>query len=142
MRGAKSWVEVKGGNTLTENYSVLAPEVLKRHDGKPLAQRNALFIGTLLAADAVLVAGQAASHCVKSSIEDLLGEIRRQDDQLARKVYILRDCMSAVAVPDGRGGFLADFTGEADIAIGKFEQAGMNVVESTAPIESWPGIHL
>jgi hypothetical protein len=27
-RGAQSWVEVKGGNPLTENYSVLRPEVL------------------------------------------------------------------------------------------------------------------
>ncbi len=141
-RGAKSWVEVKGGNTLTENYSVLAPEVLKRHDGKPLAQRNALFIGTLLDADAVVIAGQAASHCVKSSIDDLLGEIRRKDDRLAKKVYILRDCMSAVAVPDGRGGFLADFTAEAEAAIRSFEQAGMNVVDSTEPVASWPGINL
>ena len=39
-RGAQSWVEVKGGNPLTENYSVLRPEVLMRHDGQPLAQRN------------------------------------------------------------------------------------------------------
>ena len=35
-RGAQSWVEVKGGNPLTENYSVLRPEVLMRHDGQPL----------------------------------------------------------------------------------------------------------
>jgi len=141
-RGAQSWVEVKGGNALTENYSVLRPEVLARHDGQPLAQRNTAFIKTLLTADAVVIAGQAASHCVKSSIDDLLEEIVAQDRQLARKVYVLADCMSAVTVPDGKGGFVADFTPQADEALKRFADAGMNVVRSTDPIDTWPGIHL
>jgi len=138
-RGAKAWVEVKGGNTLTENYSVLAPEVLMRHDRKPLAQRNTLFVKTLLDADAVIIAGQAASHCVKSTIDDLLNEIKATDDRLAQKVYILRDCMSAVAVPDPAkpGSFLADFTPQAEEALKKFANAGMNVVESTTPLADW-----
>ena len=110
-----------------------------RHDRRPLAQKNALFIKTLLDADAVLIAGQAASHCVKSSIEDLLGEIRAQDETLAKKVYVLRDCMSAVAVPDGSGGFVADFTPQAEAALTRFERAGMNVVESTTSPADWPG---
>jgi len=137
-------VEVKGGNALTENYSVLSPEVLTRHDGRPLAQRNTQFIKTLLEADAVVIAGQASSHCVKSSIEDLLGEIRAQDEALARKVYVLKDCMSSVAVPDptAKGKLLFDFTPQADDALARFAQAGMNVVESTTPIASWPGIKL
>ncbi len=144
VRGSKNWMEVKGGNTLTENYSVLAPEVLMRYDGQPLAQRNTQFIQTLLDADAVIVAGQAASHCVKSSIEDLLDEIKAKDEKLARKVYVLRDCMSSVAVPDpGRPGqFLFDFTPQAEEAIRRFEAAGMHVVDSTTPVASWPEIKL
>jgi nicotinamidase-related amidase len=141
-RGAQSWVEVKGGNALTENYSILRPEVLTRHDGQPLAQRNTAFIKTLLTADAVVIAGQAASHCVKSSIDDLLHEIVAQDKVLARKVYILSDCMSSVTVPDGKGGFSADFTPQAEQALRRFADAGMHVVRSTDPIASWPGIHL
>jgi nicotinamidase-related amidase len=141
-RGAQSWVEVKGGNALTENYSVLRPEVLMRHDGQPLGQRNTAFIKTLLTADAVVIAGQAASHCVKSSIDDLLDEIVAQDKQLAHKVYVLADCMSAVTVPDGKGGFLADFTPQADEALRRFADAGMHVVRSTEPMETWPGIQL
>lgn len=138
VRGAQSWVEVKGGNALTENYSVLRPEVLSRHDGQPLAQRNTSFLKTLLTADAVIIAGQAASHCVKSSIEDLLDEIAQQDKALARKVYILSDCMSSVTVPDGKGGFAADFTPQAEEALERFRAAGMHVVRSTDPIDSWP----
>ncbi len=146
VRGARASVEVKGGNALTENYSVLAPEVLTRHDGRPLAQRNTQFIRTLLDADSVVIAGQAASHCVKSSIEDLLGEIQAQDPALVRKVYVLRDCMSAVAVPDPAaprsGRFAFDFTPQAEDALRRFADAGMHVVDSTTPIESWPDIRL
>ncbi|MGC4119004.1 MAG: cysteine hydrolase family protein [Myxococcales bacterium] len=138
VRGAQSWVEVKGGNALTENYSVLRPEVLTRFDGAPLAQRNTAFLKTLLGSDAVVIAGQAASHCVKSSIDDLLDEILAQDASLARKVYVLKDCMSAVAVPDGKGGFAADFTPQAEAALERFAKAGMHVVRSTDPMETWP----
>ena len=142
VRAAQSWVEVKGGNPLTENYSVLRPEVLMRHDGAPLAQRNTSFLKTLLTADYVAIAGQAASHCVKSSIDDLLTEIVAQDAALARKVYLLTDCMSAVTVPDGKGGFVADFTGDAEKALDRFAAAGMHLVKSTDPIESWPDVKL
>ncbi len=142
VRGSQSWVEVKGGNPLTENYSVLRPEVLSRHDGAPLAQRNTKFLETLMSSDAVLIAGQAASHCVKSSIDDLLAEIVSTDPELARKIYVMTDCMSSVTVPDGEGGLAADFTDEAESALARFADAGMNLVRSTEPIESWPGLEL
>jgi nicotinamidase-related amidase len=141
-RVAQSSVEVKGGNPLTENYSVLRPEVLTRFDGAPLAQRNTQFIKTLLAADAVIIAGQAASHCVKSSIDDLLDEIVASDPALARKVYLVTDCMSAVTVPDGKGGLAVDFTPQAVAALQRFADAGMHLVRSIDPIASWPGIRV
>jgi nicotinamidase-related amidase len=137
LRTSQSNVEVKGGNPLTENYSVLRPEVLSRFDGAPLAQRNTQFLQTLLSADAVIIAGQAASHCVKSTIDDLLTEIAAQDATLAKKVYLVTDCMSAVTVPDGKGGFAVDFTTQADAALQKFADAGMHLVRSTDPITSW-----
>jgi nicotinamidase-related amidase len=130
-RGAQSWVEVKGGHPLTENYSVMQPEVRTRHDGQPLAQKNTQFLATLLAADAVVIAGQAASHCVKSSIDDILAEIVASDPELAKKVYLVTDCMSAVTVPDGKGGLAADFTGDAEKALDRFAAAGMKLVKST-----------
>ncbi|MSP58900.1 MAG: nicotinamidase [Myxococcales bacterium] len=142
VRCAQSWAEVKGGNPFTENYSVMRPEVLSRHDGQPLAQRNTQFLSTLLTADAVIIAGQAARHCVKSSIDDLLSEIAVKDPALARKVYVLTDCMSSVTVPDGKGGFVADFTPQAEEALRRFEAAGMHLVRSTDPIAAWPGLSL
>jgi nicotinamidase-related amidase len=135
LRSAPDRSEIKGRNALSEFYSVFSTEVFGLHDG---GERNAALLDALLAEDAIIVAGQAASHCVKSSIEDLLDEIRRRDPALARKVYVLVDCMSSVAVPDGEGGFFADFTPQAEAALARFAEAGMHLVRSTDPIESWP----
>ena len=49
---------------------------------------------------------------------------------------------STVTVPDGKGGFVADFTSQADAALQKFADAGMHLVTSTTPIASWPGLRL
>ena len=129
--------EIKGGNAYTENYSVLSPEVLTRHDGGVLAQKNARFIERLLKNDAIVIGGQAASHCVKSTIDNLQTEILAVDPALAKKVYILRDCMSAVVVPGGD-----DYTDAANAALDRFANAGMNVVTSVEDIRGWPGIRL
>jgi len=140
VRGSQSWVQIKGDNPLTEHYSVFGPEVPRRFDGVLMAERDTGLVDKLLAADALVIAGEASSHCVKNSVEDLLDEVRARDPALARKVYLLADCMSAVAVPDGKGGFVADFTPEAEAALQRFAEAGMHLVRSTDPVESWPGI--
>lgn len=137
VRGTQSECEIKGGHPLTENYSVLRPEVLTRFDGQVLAQKNVSFIRTLMESDIVIIGGEADSHCVASSIDDLLSEILAKDPSLAKKVYILKDCMSSVVVPG-----LIDFTPQADAAHAKFANAGMHLVNSTDPMASWPGINL
>lgn len=141
-RGIQSHAEIKGTHPLTENYSVISPEVLTRFDGKPLAQKNTKFLETLFESDALVIGGQAASHCVKSTIDDLLGEIMAKDPELVKKVYIMTNCMSAVTVPDGNGGFLADFMEQAEEAHKRFADAGMHLVKSTDPIEDWPDIKI
>jgi nicotinamidase-related amidase len=146
-RSSRAAFEIKGDNPLTENYSVLAPEVRLRHDGGRLAGRNEDFLRILLEADAVVIAGQAASHCVKSSIEDFLDALRASHGEAAeliRKVYVLEDCMSSVTVPDPArpGQFLADFTPQAEEALRRFAEAGMHVVRSTEPMAEWPGMGL
>ncbi|HVC80962.1 MAG TPA: nicotinamidase [Chloroflexota bacterium] len=137
-RQTQAGIEMKGSHVLTENYSILRPEVLLSHDGGTLAQKNTALLATLLNSDVIVIAGQAASHCVKSTIEDLLAEIIAVDPSLAGKVYILADCMSSVVVPDGTGGFLADFTDQAAAALDRFQNAGMQAVDSTVPMADWP----
>ncbi|MEG4498988.1 isochorismatase [Microcoleus sp. F10-C6] len=125
-RNSQALFEIKGGNPLTENYSVLRPEVLDGFDGNPIAEKNTKFMDKLLNFDAVIIAGQAKSHCVAWTIDDLLTEIWARDTNLAKKVYLLEDCTSPVVVPG-----VVDFTEQADAAYQKFAAAGMNIVQST-----------
>ena len=135
IRNTQNSVQVKGGNPLTENYSIFGPEVTSRWDKSgTIAQKNAAFLNLLLNYDAVIIAGQASSHCVKSSIDDLLGEIQAKDPALAQKVAVLRDCTSAVVVPG-----LIDFTDDAEKAFDRYAAAGMKIVSSMDPIASWIG---
>jgi nicotinamidase-related amidase len=128
-RHSQTNFEIKGGNPLTENYSVLRPEVLDSPDGRPIAQKNSRFIQKLLEFDAVYIGGQAKSHCVAWTIDDLLSEIQVQDPALAQKVYLLEDCSSPVVVPG-----VVDFTDAADAAFQRFADAGMHLVKSTDAI--------
>jgi len=127
--------QVKGDNPLTENYSVISPEVLGNGEGKTIAERNRAFVSKLLQYDAVIIAGQAKSHCVAWTIDDLLYHMSAVDSQLARKVYLLEDCTSAVVVPG-----LIDYTDQAGESFRRFEAAGMHLVRSEDPIDTWPGI--
>jgi nicotinamidase-related amidase len=127
--------QVKGNNPWTENYSVLRPEVLEGADRQPIAERNTRLINKLLNFDAVIIAGQAKSHCVAWTIEDLLNEMAPHGRQLAEKVYLLEDCTSPVVVPG-----VIDYTDQADAAFKRFAEAGVHIVRSTEPIASWPGI--
>ncbi|MGD1941815.1 MAG: isochorismatase [Leptolyngbyaceae cyanobacterium] len=129
--------EIKGGNPLTENYSVLSPEVLEDETGSAIAAKNTAFTDELLTYDAIVVAGQAKSHCVAWSVDDLLSEITQRDPALAQKVYLLEDCTSPVVVPD-----VVDFTDAADAAYQRFAEAGMHRVTTQTPLADWPGIQL
>jgi nicotinamidase-related amidase len=104
--------QIKGNDPRTEAYSVLGPEVG--------GVRNEALVELLKSFDAVIVAGQAKSHCVAWTVEDLL------EDVAAERVYLLEDCMSPVVVPGA-----VDFTVEADEAIARFAERGVHVVRST-----------
>jgi nicotinamidase-related amidase len=89
------------------------------------------------AANDVFKAGRAKSHCVAWTIDDLLEDILARDRQLVEKVYLLEDCTSPVVILG-----VIDYMDLADAAFRRFADAGMHVVRSTDPIESWPGIKL
>jgi len=127
--------QVKGEHPLTEHYSMLGPEVTHGPDGDLLAGKNTVLIDRLLEFDAVVVAGQAKSHCVAWTIDDLLEGDDSRVQRLAERVYLLEDCSSAVVVPG-----VVDYTDDADAAYERFSAAGMHVVRSTEPMADWPGI--
>jgi nicotinamidase-related amidase len=131
-RAVRVRFETKGRYPLTENYSALRPEVLDTNTGRIIGRKNTELIDRLLGYDTLIVAGQAKSHCVAWTIDDLLSEIRARGAARTPSVYLLEDCMSPVVVPG------ADFTETANAAFARFEEAGMCVVRSTEAMESWP----
>ena len=132
-RYAPAGFQPKGDNPLTEHYSMLGPEVEEDREGEPLGRRNQPLIEELLRFDAVVIAGQAKSHCVAWTIQDLLHDATVQERGLEEKVYLLEDCTSPVVVPG------ADYTDDADAAFARFAEAGAHVVRSTDPLAEWPG---
>lgn len=138
-RGAANIPEIKGGNPLFEEYSIFKPEVMFCFDGRPIpgAQKRTKLIKTILGGDMVIVAGQAASHCLAWTVKDLLDEILAQDTKLADKVYILKDCTSSVVIPG-----VIDFTDQTEKVFQNFADAGIHLVNSTDPIETWTGVNL
>ena len=136
VRASQTQFEAKGDNPLTENYSVLSPEVLSDETARPIAQKNNRLIEHLLSFDVIIIAGQAKSHCVAWTVSDLLSEIQTRDSVIARKVYLLEDCTSPVVVSG-----IVDFTSDADRTYQQFAQAGMNIVKSTDAVNEWPAFN-
>lgn len=124
--------QVKGNTILTENYSALGPEVTHDQDGRPIGVFNRALLEKLLTFDAVLIAGQAKSHCVAWTVQDLLDALQQEAPDAIGKVHLLVDCMSPVVVPGA-----IDYTEIADAAFARFAAAGMHLVRAADPIETW-----
>ncbi len=134
-RHSRPAFQVKGEHALTEHYSMLGPEVTQGPDGETLGQKNTGLVRQLLEFDVVIVAGQAKSHCLAWTIDDLLTHKDAREQELAERTYLLEDCTSPVVVPG-----VVDWTDEADAAFERYEAAGMHVVRSTDRVEDWPAL--
>jgi nicotinamidase-related amidase len=124
--------QVKGDETLTEHYSALGPEVLSGPDGAPIGLPNQALIHELSRYDAVIVAGEAKSHCVAWTVQHLLDGFAGIHPDLVQKVYLLEDCTSPVVVPG-----VVDYTDAADAAFARFAAAGAHLVKASEGMESW-----
>jgi nicotinamidase-related amidase len=127
---------IKGSEPLTEHYSAIGPEVVAGPDGRVVGRKSDQFLRLVMDCQAVVIAGQAKSHCVAWTVADLIADCQAVDPQLVRKIYLLDDCSSPVVVPG------VDYTEAAEAAYARFAEAGAHVVRSTDPLESWPGIGL
>ncbi len=119
-----TWL-TKGTVPQTEHYSIIQPEIpVPSH---PLGGKNKAFLDTLAEADIILIAGEAESHCVLETVEDLVEDFASQPEQL-RKIYFLRDCTSPVIHPD------IDFHAIAQKQFATFATRGVNFINSTDPM--------
>jgi len=112
----------KGSNPWTEHYGALMAEVPDPAD--PGTALNTDFLQILSRADIVVVAGEALSHCVKETVQQIADNF---DDEQVKKFQILTDCSSPVpAVPGG-----PNFPQIAQDWLKEMEKRGMKLTTST-----------
>lgn len=135
-RRRQTHFETKGTHAMTENYSVLSPEV-SRLNGQTVGEFNAPFFKMLMEYDRIYVFGQAKSHCVLSTLNDIRDHIQATDPALADKIWILEDATSPVPPPplDPLPPAL-NFPVVADRAFEEFKRAGMHIVKTTDPVQA------
>lgn len=97
MAGVKEWAREgkyfrilsKGTHPLTEHFGAFRANI-SREDA-PETVLNKVLIDELSTYDVIWVAGEAQSHCVATSVKQLL-----DFPEIVRKLVILEDCMSPV----------------------------------------------
>jgi nicotinamidase/pyrazinamidase len=95
-RGSQPRWWMKGSIPKTEHYSILQPEIpVPEH---PLGTKRRDFLDLLGASDRILIAGEAKSHCVLETVEDLAEEFADRHDLLER-ISVLQDCTSSIRHP-------------------------------------------
>jgi len=82
----------KGSNPFTEHYSAVSADVIDPQD--PGTQINTKLINTLVKADIVIAFGEAGSHCLSSTIRDIVSNFG--DDSYVKKIVLLTDATSPV----------------------------------------------
>lgn len=87
---------LKGQNRFTEHYSAVRAEVVDPRD--PSTDTNRDLVASVVESTITLVAGEALSHCVKATVEDLVGEMKS-----ASNITLLTDAMSPVAGFEAQG---------------------------------------
>ena len=85
----------KGSTITTEHYSAVKAEVPDPAD--PTTQLNTGFIEVLQKSDEVLICGEAGSHCVKNTVEDIADGFG--DEAAIAKMVLLTDGVSPVISP-------------------------------------------
>lgn len=116
-----NWIP-KGTLPQTEHYSAIQPEIPLK--GQPNAGKNQALLDSIEASDVLFVAGEAKSHCVLETLEDIV-ESFKDDPEKLQKIVVLQDCMSSVQHP------AVDFDAIAEERFAIMAQAGVNFIDST-----------
>ncbi|QNP49862.1 cysteine hydrolase family protein [Diaphorobacter aerolatus] len=85
----------KGMSPWTEHYSAIKAEVPDRDD--PETDVNERLLRDLAKADRLVVGGEASSHCVRATVEDIVHFLPKlSPDWTPQRLVLLSDCMSPV----------------------------------------------
>lgn len=111
----------KGTNPFTEHYGALMAEVPDPED--PSTMLNTKLLETLRTADIALITGEALSHCVLTTMNQIAENI---GDEHLKKLHIITDCTSPV--PMAPGG--PDFPAIAKVWLEEIKRHGVTLVSS------------
>lgn len=81
----------KGMNPFTEHYSAIKAEVVLEDSH---THENTVLLNSLKSATKLFVAGEALSHCVSSTVFDIVDYFERE--KVSTEVILLEDCSSPV----------------------------------------------
>lgn len=109
----------KGDNPYTEHFGAFRANIEMAED--PKTQFNQKLIADLMSYGEVFLAGEARSHCVASSLRQLVNEA----PALIPKLIILEDCISDVP------NMGASFYAEVDAIYAAARKAGVRFAKST-----------
>jgi nicotinamidase/pyrazinamidase len=110
------WESRKGENPFTEHYSAIAADVPDPSD--PTTLPNQALLAALAQADEILVCGEAGSHCVASTVRDLVTQ-----GIPALKLTLLTDAFSPVP----------GFSHLQDTFLAELKAAGARLTTTKAP---------
>lgn len=113
---------VKGTVPQTEHYSAVQAEIPVKN--RPFSGKNEAFLKSIASADYVIMAGEAASHCVQETLADIVAEFEDQPGVLD-SIYVLQDCTSPVVHPK------IDFAALSAERFAEFAGRGVHFVNST-----------
>jgi nicotinamidase/pyrazinamidase len=119
-RGAAVDFVTKGTNVHTEHYSAVMAEVPDPSD--PSTGLNGDLIDTLGRADLIAVGGEALSHCLLNTVEDIANNI---GEEHIKKLVLLTDCTDSIPAMPG-----CDFPAIAAGRVGALRTRGMKVATS------------
>lgn len=90
VTGRNHLTVIKGLNPFTEHFGIFQAQVPM--GGDPDTQLNQQLLAQLEGYDRILICGEARSHCVATSIKQIL----KYGQQLLPRLVVLTDCMSDV----------------------------------------------
>jgi nicotinamidase/pyrazinamidase len=115
---------IKGNIPKTEHYSIVQPEIPVPEN--PQGIKSQAFLNIFKTSDHIFIAGEAASHCVLETLEDIVEEFNDQPDILQR-IFVLKDCTSPIHHPT------IDYEAITRERFAGFARKGIHFINSTDP---------
>jgi len=128
----------KGMSQSAEHYGALMAEAQFSDD--PKTQLNMEVVNKLRGdeyreAERIYIAGQAKSHCVLETVEQVVAIFSKDSPELLDRLYILQDCMTSIPdIKDSDGNVVVPFDKITEDRFVEFKKMGLKFVNSTDPI--------